>query len=64
MSMYNLFNKLIKRQINVTPEMALRLSKTLGRTAESWLIMQDNYNLWQTRQSVNLDDVEKLVLPT
>ncbi|RKZ38795.1 MAG: addiction module antidote protein, HigA family [Gammaproteobacteria bacterium] len=60
----SLFNKLIKRQINVTPEMALRLSKTLGRTAESWLIMQDNYNLWQTRQSVNLDEVEKLVLPT
>ncbi len=58
------FNKLIKRQINVTPEMALRLSKTLGRTAESWLIMQDNYNLWQARQSVNLDNVEKLVLPT
>ncbi len=57
------FNKLIKRQINVTPEMALRLSKTLGRTAESWLIMQDNYNLWQARQSVNLDNVERLVLP-
>jgi addiction module HigA family antidote len=57
------FNKLIKKQTNVTPEMALRLSKTLGRTAESWLIMQDNYNLWQTRQSVNLDNVERLVLP-
>ncbi|EDN66766.1 Plasmid maintenance system antidote protein [Beggiatoa sp. PS] len=58
------FNKLIKRQTNVTPEIALRLSKTLGRTAESWLIMQDNYNLWQARQSVNLDNVERLVLPT
>jgi addiction module HigA family antidote len=57
------FNQLIKRQTNVTPEMALRLSKTLGRTAESWLIMQDNYNLWQARQNVNLDNVERLVLP-
>jgi len=25
--------------------MALRLSKGLGRTAESWLAMQDHYNL-------------------
>ncbi|NNJ85490.1 MAG: HigA family addiction module antidote protein, partial [Gammaproteobacteria bacterium] len=25
----------------VTPEMALRLSKTIGRSPESWLAMQD-----------------------
>jgi len=40
--------------------MALRLSKTLGRTPESWLAMQDNYNLWQAKQRVNLEEVEKL----
>jgi len=42
--------------------MALRLSKTLGRTPESWLIMQNNYNLWQARQTINLDEVEELVI--
>ncbi|MBM4056479.1 MAG: HigA protein (antitoxin to HigB) [Planctomycetes bacterium] len=42
--------------------MALRLSKTLGRSPESWLIMQNNYNLWQTRQTINLDEVEELVI--
>lgn len=42
--------------------MALRLSKTLGRTPESWLAMQDNYDLWQAKQRVNLDEVEKLEL--
>ena len=56
------FNRLVKGQSNLSPEMALRLSKTLGRSAESWLIMQNNYNLWQARQSVNLDAVEELVL--
>jgi len=40
--------------------MALRLSKTLGRTPESWLAMQDKYSLWVLSQSLNLDAVEKL----
>ncbi len=57
------FNRLIKGQSNITPEMALRLSKTLGRSPESWLIMQGNYNLWQTKQNLNIDEVEKLAIP-
>ncbi len=56
------FNRLIKGQSNISSEMALRLSKTLGRSPESWLIMQNNYNLWQTKQKINLDEVEKLVI--
>ena len=47
---------------NVSPEMALRLSKALGRSAESWLAMQYNYDLWQAKQRVNLRDVEKVRL--
>lgn len=54
------FNRLIKGQSNLTPEMALRLSKTLGRTPESWLLMQNNYNLWQAKERINLDEVERL----
>ena len=52
------FLRLIKGQSNLSPEMALRLSKGLGRTPESWLAMQDNYNLWHARKSVNLDEIE------
>jgi plasmid maintenance system antidote protein VapI len=40
--------------------MALRLSKTLGRTPESWLAMQDKYSLWWLSQSLKLDDVETI----
>lgn len=40
--------------------MALRLSKSLGRSPESWLAMQDNYELWHARKSVNLEAVEKV----
>lgn len=42
----------------VTPEMALRLAKVLGRSAESWLAMQDAYDLWVVRGSVDVDGLE------
>lgn len=56
------FNRLIKGQSNISSEMALRLSKTLGRSPESWLIMQNNYNLWQAKKKINLDEVEELAI--
>ncbi len=56
------FLRLIKCQSNVSPEMALRLSKGLGRSPESWLSMQDNYNLWHAKKTVNLDEIEPLAI--
>ena len=56
------FNRLVQGQSNISSEMALRLSKTLGRSPESWLAMQGNYNLWQAKQHFNLDEVEKLAI--
>lgn len=44
----------------VSPEMALRLAKTFGRSAKSWLLMQHNHDLWQARQRVDLSRVEPL----
>ncbi|MEZ4513154.1 MAG: HigA family addiction module antitoxin [Chloroflexota bacterium] len=54
------FTRLLNGSSRMTPEMALRLSKTLGRSPESWLAMQNSYDLWQTRQHFNVDEVEKL----
>lgn len=56
------FNRLLNGESNVTPEMALRLSKTLGRSPESWLMLQHNYDLWQAKQRINLAEVEKLAI--
>jgi len=53
-------NRLLNGENNVSPEMALRLSKTLGRSPESWLAMQDQYDLWHARQSLDLKQVRKL----
>ncbi len=55
------FHRLVKGESQVSPKMALRLSKALGRSPESWLIMQNNYNLWQAKQKLNLDEVEKII---
>jgi len=41
--------------------MALRLSKCLGRSAESWLTMQQNYDLWRVRLPLDLSSVAPLV---
>ena len=53
-------NRVLKMQSGISPEMALRLSKALGRSPESWLAMQDAYDLWQAKKRVKLGDVHKV----
>ena len=55
-------NRVLNGNSGISPEMALRLSKAIGRSAESWLAMQYNYDLWQARQSVDLRGVGKMRL--
>jgi addiction module HigA family antidote len=55
-------SRILKGTSRITPEMALRLSKAIGRSPESWLAMQDNHDLWLARQHVNLRGVGKLKL--
>ena len=53
-------NRILTGASSISPEMALRLSKCLGRSAESWLAMQHSYDLWQAKRNVDLRDVETL----
>jgi len=55
------FSRLLNGQCGVSPEMALRLSKCLGRTPESWLTLQHNHDLWQARKKVDLTYVLPLL---
>ncbi len=55
-------NRLLNGESNISPEMALRLSKALGRSPESWLAMQDQYDLWHARKKISLKHVKKLKL--
>lgn len=53
-------NRVINGQSGVSPSMALRLSKALGRSAESWIAMQYNYDLWEARKLTDLSGVQKV----
>lgn len=57
------FSRVIKGKSSISPEMALRLSKCLGRSPESWLLMQDRFDLWQAKQSIDLSEIEPLAIP-
>jgi plasmid maintenance system antidote protein VapI len=46
-------------QLQVAP-----LSRCLGRSAESWLVLQDAHDLWQARQQLDLSKLEPVMPPT
>ena len=54
--------RLVAGKSRVSPDRALRLSRVLGRSAESWLAMQDSYDLWQARQSLDLSGLTPMEL--
>jgi antitoxin HigA-1 len=39
-------SKIINERGSITPDMALRLSKAFETSAELWLNLQSNYDLW------------------
>jgi addiction module HigA family antidote len=55
-------NRILTGASGVSPEMALRLSKALGRSPESWLAMQYSHDLWQAKKHVDLGNVTKVRL--
>jgi antitoxin HigA-1 len=55
-------SRVLNGSSRVSPEMALRLSKAIGRTPESWLAMQDEHDLWHARRTVDLGTVSKVRL--
>ncbi len=55
-------NRILTGRSNVSPEMALRLSKCLGRSPESWLAMQYGHDLWLARKQIDLSDVRAMKL--
>ncbi|ELY4480905.1 HigA family addiction module antidote protein [Cronobacter turicensis] len=52
--------RLLVGKSDVSPEMALRLSAVLGSSAHVWLGLQNEYDLWQARQSVDFSHLQRL----
>jgi len=53
-------SRMLRGHTDIIPLMALKLSKVIGRSPESWLLMQDNFNLHQVEQTVDLSDCEQI----
>jgi addiction module HigA family antidote len=43
-------NQLVNNRRSITADMALRLEHLTGVSASQWLTLQQNYDLWLTRQ--------------
>lgn len=54
-------SRVLNGKAAISPEMALRLSEALGGSAESWLHMQADYDLWQARQKPR-QPIKRLVI--
>jgi addiction module HigA family antidote len=54
------FNRLISAKAGVSPQMAVRLSSVLGGTAESWLTLQESYDLWEVRKTIDTKSLKRI----
>jgi addiction module HigA family antidote len=54
-------HNLIAGRSGITPEMAVKLEKAIGSTADTWLRMQMNYDLAQIRKRESSIKVKRLV---
>lgn len=52
-------NELLRGRRGVSPEMALRLSRLFGNSAEFWLNAQRAVDLWDAAQAIR-DDVSRI----
>jgi addiction module HigA family antidote len=53
-------NEIVKGRRGVTPDTALRLAKVLGMSAEFWLGLQLDWDLWNAMQSKQYSEIERL----
>ena len=57
-------SELLNGHSGISPEMALRLEKAFGSTAETWLRMQVAYDLWQAEQRTDTLAVTRFAEPS
>ncbi len=58
----NAASELINERSGVSAEMALKLQKAFNVSAQYWLDLQTQYDLWKASQTVDLSKVEVIAL--
>jgi addiction module HigA family antidote len=57
---YPRLNEIIKGRRSVTPDTALRLSRVLGMSADFWLGLQQDWDLWHAMNSPEAKQIYRL----
>lgn len=52
-------SNLVNKHAGLSPEIAIRLEKTFGSSAQAWLKMQMQYDLWVAQQKASEIKVER-----
>ena len=50
---------LVNERTPLTPEVAVRLEAAFGRSAPAWLRLQESYDLWHARRSVDVSAIPR-----
>jgi addiction module HigA family antidote len=53
-------NEVIRGKRAVTPDTALRLARVLGMSADFWLGLQQDWDLWHALRSKEATEIERL----
>jgi len=57
---YPRLNEIIKGKRSVTPNTALRLSRVLGMSADFWLGLQQDWDLWHAMNGPEAKQIDRL----
>jgi len=49
---------IINERAGISPELAVKLSEAFGNTAQFWINLQKNYELWYAEQKVNRTSIK------
>jgi addiction module HigA family antidote len=52
----------INGHLGISPELAVKLSEAFGNTAQFWINLQNNYELWHAEHKINRASIEHFYL--
>jgi antitoxin HigA-1 len=52
---------LVNERAGISPELAIKLSEAFGNTAQFWINLQKNYELWYAEKKVNRKKIRHFV---
>jgi len=57
---YPRLNEIVKGRRSITPDTALRLAQVLGMSADFWLGLQQDWDLWHAMNSPGAEEIFRL----